>query len=503
MKGAFAMGDSLWSNLPRAHKNQLFEELYQKSAPYYKLAVEELRQYPNVIGYFFYDEPPLSEFDMNIQGKKLYHLIKAADGYRTAWIVYTSIPAGAGATDWMDCLGTDPYWAPPVNNPGRIDRYNVNFVSHITAYTKQRADNANRVCWSIPMIENWSMTYKRLLTPEEFRCQSYLALIHGAKGLIYFVYPAGTTQAMESLLRVSREVKALTPWLLTRDIPQTPTGIAVPVQYSIRVNEHGEYLALAANSRPWPVRFVMGLPQAMLADKDAVREFFGGESVKVENGAFADDLPPFAAKVYALGKSKNDAALMEIKVDLQVTELKDGWEPEIVHTTDGRPGKRNILPNPSFEEASIPGVPDYYFCGRKDPYPAWGSPESPWTLDDQEACHGKRSLRIHVDKLLPERNFFYVAQFIAPKHRTAVKYMFSVYMRADRDDTPVIFAYKGVSYRTFKVGREWKRYNCLITVPPNAPFYTFWLLRPTSENSTIWVDAAQMEIGENMTEFEE
>lgn len=502
MKGKFAMGDSLWRDLPRARKNQLFEELYQKTAPYYKLAVEEFRKYPNVIGYFFYDEPTLGEFDMNVQGKKLYNLIKAVDGYRPTWTLYSSyIPTGAAATDWIDCLGTDPYWVPPVTNPEGIDRWSVNFVSRITAANKQRADDANRVCWSIPMLENWSMTYKRLPTAEEFRCQSYLALIHGAKGLVYFIYPVGTAQAMASLLRVGNEVKTLTPWLLTKDIPQTPSGIAAPAQYSVRVNDQGRHVALVANSRPWPVQFTMGLPQALFAGGDVVKEFFTGEMFKVANGAFTDTLPPFAVKVYAIGESA--AVLPEIKVDIKVTETKEGWRPEVVYTPDGRPGKRNILPNPSFEEASIPGVPDYYFCGRKDPYPAWGSPDSPWTLDDKAAYHGKRSLRIHVDKLLPERNFFYVGQFIAPKHRAAAKYMFSVYMKADCDDAPVIMAYGGATYATFKVGREWKRYNLVITVPPNVPFYNGWILRPTAEGVTVWVDAAQMEAGEKITDFEE
>ncbi|OGV56760.1 MAG: hypothetical protein A2017_09855 [Lentisphaerae bacterium GWF2_44_16] len=156
----------------------------------------------------------------------------------------------------------------------------------------------------------------------------------------------------------------------------------------------------------------------------------------------------------------------------------------------------NMLYNSSFEMSSNPDVPDGW---RRDLNQApFG--KDVWGIDDREAFHGKKSLRIGVkDK--------YVSS-LARSHLTRLKkdtqYTLSVYLKSDKPDTMVRIRASEItpSKAEVSVGTDWKRY--VITGktnnPENGSVATITLL---TENAALWVDAAQLEEGPQASDFAE
>lgn len=156
----------------------------------------------------------------------------------------------------------------------------------------------------------------------------------------------------------------------------------------------------------------------------------------------------------------------------------------------------NILYNASFEKTSNPDVPDgwrrdlnLHPFGRKI-----------WGIDDSVAFHGKKSLRISC------KNKY--AASLARSHLTRLKkdaqYTFSVYLKSDKPDTKVRISASEIipSKSDVIVGTEWKRYSLTgkSKAPKRGSVVKITLL---SDDSTLWVDAAQLEEGTEATAFKE
>ena len=113
-------------------KTRLAEEYYAKNEADLTAALRLAKGSPSLIGYCLYDEP--ASVLAQVLGRRFYHKVQEVDGYHPSFVVYSStIPAGDENVDWMECLGTDPYWTPGESGP----RGNVNYVSKITYLTRE------------------------------------------------------------------------------------------------------------------------------------------------------------------------------------------------------------------------------------------------------------------------------------------------------------------------------------------------------------------------------
>ena len=159
---------------------------------------------------------------------------------------------------------------------------------------------------------------------------------------------------------------------------------------------------------------------------------------------------------------------------------------------------KNMVMNSSFEEATLPGWPDY-----------WSGPHQ----DESTAYHGRYSLRIHWPR---ERPHYWVnaANVFPFKDREPGRpYTFSLYMKAEREDFPVeLWLYGkgggGKVSQEVKVGTEWKRYAIPIVIPREEWQLKKWwhggcnLCIRLMGKGTIWVDAVQFEEGTEATAYQ-
>jgi len=360
--------------LPLEVKARLFEQFCQKNRHRITQAIDCAKNYPNLLGYFTFDEPPNEKhFPMHIEGRKLYRYVNERDGYHPTFVSYSShIPEGDQYIDWCDILGVAPYWSPGGYLEGL--RGTINWVSMCTARCDMRSEDARKVTWSIPAAEYWSGCHKRPLTPQEQYCQTYLALIHGTRGIIYFRYRMNHVSSWEALHNVIEQMKLLGPIALTQDIPQeikydgkafnpmSEDPATYPdVQVSLRSNPAGGYVLLAANSRPYPVEATYEL--SCLPNEGQVGRLFDTASYVVSARRFSDSFKAYGTRAYTLSAPVPLKVNKAVSINVKALGHPDAADREVGIPDEGQAGKKNILRNPGFEEAIVPGWPDYYLPG--------------------------------------------------------------------------------------------------------------------------------------------
>ncbi|HOM26660.1 MAG TPA: carbohydrate-binding family 9-like protein [bacterium] len=159
-----------------------------------------------------------------------------------------------------------------------------------------------------------------------------------------------------------------------------------------------------------------------------------------------------------------------------------------------QPGGLNIIKNSSFEilQDNLP----IYWTPIGSLILTYGGMENflkLWHIDAEEKFHGKQSLRM-------EKGGVYSFYFNAEKN---TPYVFSVYMKSDKEEFPVDLAIWewniGKFHKaTVKVDKEWKRYIC------KAETNQTGMLRVKIElkkEGILWVDAAKLEKGIEPTEY--
>ena len=103
-------------------------------------------------------------------------------------------PAAAYFQD-ADIIWTDPY---PI--PSRP----VTMVSRWVSDAVSIAGPSKPV-WAVPQAFDWNVWNKGKIdqahrpTPEEERCMTYLALVHGAKGILYWAHTASKVLTSETI----------------------------------------------------------------------------------------------------------------------------------------------------------------------------------------------------------------------------------------------------------------------------------------------------------------
>ena len=137
---------------------------------------------------------------------------------------------------------------------------------------------------------------------------TYLCLIHGAHGLIYYNYADllrdpkfGFDQRWADLLQVGQEVRQLEPALLSA-APPPKLEIEAPdtVHYALRSDESGRHYVLLANPAATPASVRVAVPKRAalrLLEYGAARPFERGDTV----GGCELTVPPMGALTLMVG----------------------------------------------------------------------------------------------------------------------------------------------------------------------------------------------------------
>ena len=266
-------------------------------------AIDVLRDHPALIAYYGIDEPAREYARLACQ--RLYDGTHAMDPHHPLLVLFSSwTPEEPGWESTMDLVGVDPYMQ--MGHQERTDfRRGLVYMAIATERAKRFADDMNSTLWIVPQAEYYSGSVRPLL-PREQTCQTWVAMIYGARGLLYFRNPVYHQASWANFHEVARRVRALMPALLTRQpdqqityLPPEARAFDYPLVHAcVLADRDGTPVILAANteSREADVRF--GLDG--LADGATIARMFGEAKLSAPGGAFEDSIEPYGVRAYRL-----------------------------------------------------------------------------------------------------------------------------------------------------------------------------------------------------------
>ncbi len=463
--------------------------------------VKKLMNHPNVIAWYLADEPQDNR-SLAARILRLYKKINEVDGYHPAEVLYIPpVPEGDEFSRNCDILGIDPYWVP---GSGTGEAGTPNSVGRQTWLARQRSSRDLKLAWITPCAERFSGTRLRILAENEQRVQTYLSLIHGAKSLLYFVYPFLHESTRDTFAQLAREMKVIGPACVEPDVAQniryTPVAfdphcnLFPDVQVALKKNPAGGYILLAANFRPYPVEATFKV--SLLEKGGRVSTLFvkNGE-IAHEKGVFADHFAAMDTRAYALKGVHESAVPVDISVAIIAhPEKTDRFLVAQADLGGGGAGKKNLLGNAGFEQCSIPGMPDYYTDFRT------AKTKLGWRLGDKR---GDALVGIETNKPYEGKNCLRMNEGcflfqVWPKDTTPGPYVISAYVRGSAEGDRIGFY--GVDRRqSFALTKEWQRISATVQYPFKCEKNLFGF---NIVKGTVWIDAMQFEKGTTPTDFE-
>jgi hypothetical protein len=419
-----------------------------------KEEIEAFRDHPALLSYYLADEPELG-WAKPEDCELAYGKIKALDPWHPVTMVFCQSAAAVRYARGMDVCMTDPYpipYAPVTNVAEYCDRINRDLGRMLPL-------------WVVPQAFGGGEGWKREPSRQEERVMTYLALIHGATGIQYFIRrpPAvnpNSPDLWSECRRLMFELSQLTPALAGERLPwpgeaRQPAPIEPDCVQAAAFQERGALTVLCANVKNEPQPLQLALPVTWSGRAEVL---FENRTVPVQQGRLRDVIDAMSTRAYRLQVAAPPADLATLDT-------------------------RNMIVNPSWEEAANVGTPDGCYIG-------YGSDQAAtWYVDPRQAAHGRQSLRLRTPV---EGQGIGVNPFplrLTPKQ----KYVLAIWARGERAGQKFSFTLDTVKPEqgTHELTTGWREYRVEFTAGEPAKARTSPRLSLISAGSA-WFDALQV-----------
>lgn len=276
--------------------------------------VRTFKNHPALLAWYLNDERPKS---LAPQMLKYYQMVRKADPAHPCYIVMCNMSELKYFSDSTDVMGVDPYPVP--SSP-------LSMVAD-DADAGNSAVGNHKPLWLVPQGFAWyqfnsvnpdrghipsedELQTGRAPTYEESRCMAYLALAHGAKGLVYFSYYnlrvlPNYDELWKGLKKIAGEVEILAPVLLSSEClgsaACSPDGTRI---HSRIMKCDGQLYLIAVNAAETPCTVNMDLKRLLPKQADVM--FEGRFARSIEGTKLTDSFKPYEVHVYDFGKTTNN-----------------------------------------------------------------------------------------------------------------------------------------------------------------------------------------------------
>lgn len=379
-----------------------------------KREVEMLRDHPALLAWYLCDEPD----GQGIPPARLveaYNFIKDLDPYHPITMVFCIADRAPEYVDAMDILMADPYPIP--NGP----------VTTVSDWADQlnRAVNFGMPLWIVPQAFGGGEWWAREPSAREERAMTYLALIHGATGIQYFIRrpPIGnpvSPSLWSECRRLALEAQELTPALLSSE-PAPPASADVEQVHVTTRRCDGSVYVIVVNTQNEPSAMAISIDGGYTCDAEVL---FEGRKVAVSHGRLRDLIDGFGTRVYRIPVEK---------------------PAETVAVSSG-----NLTVNPSFEDATNVGTPDGCYVTAGEDLGA------SLFVDPRVAYHGAHSLRLRT----PVEGMGVTVRPFPVELKQGRTYDVSVWARGLTPGLRFSLGMDGIAGapQTFTLGADWARY---------------------------------------------
>lgn len=261
--------------------------------------IQARMNHPALLGWYIVDEPEGIGKGSVGAVRELYRITKQTDREHPCSIVVMSPKAAADYRACTDIMWIDPYPVP--SQP-------VTLVSNRAAGAV-KAVEPDKPVWVVPQAFDWNIWKTGKVdkvhrpTPQEERCMTYLALVHGAKGIIFWAHTASRYYIRDypdhwaAVKKIAGELRDLSPALLTPTLANgvlvAPEGATIDTMVK-RLN--GETYVFAVNREPKESTASFALPR--LAGSSGVEVLFERRAFRATGGSWQDQFKPLEVHVY-------------------------------------------------------------------------------------------------------------------------------------------------------------------------------------------------------------
>ena len=264
--------------------------------------VKTFKDHPAVISWYMNDERGpeyLPELDAR------YHKVRELDKNHPVWSVHWNTHWLIQEAHTTDIVGVDPY--PIDNNP-------ITLVARMA----DAANKAGKPLWLVPQIFSWT-DYPgdpagrdltgRPPTREEMRAMTYLAVNHGAKGLIYYSYfnirdDLDYMARWKEIKGIAKEIDQLRPVILsTRQTNGNEISCNKDnIDFKFMKKDDTYYL-FAVNTKKESIKGVSFRCNQAISTSMIRLLFEDGRQIAASNGKFTDNFCPYEVHVYHWGEN--------------------------------------------------------------------------------------------------------------------------------------------------------------------------------------------------------
>lgn len=257
--------------------------------------------HPALLGWYLVDEPEGIGVSSVETVRNYYQLVKETDPSHPCSLVIMSPGAAANYGGSADIVWIDPYPVP--DSP-------VTYVSECMdgAHASVVGD---KPVWAIPQAFDWSVWKTGKIdkihrpTPDEERCMTYLALVHGAKGIIYWAHTGSKyyihdyPEHWTAVKKIAGELRDLSPVLLTVDSRIKASATPATATVDLMVKElDGQTYVFAVNRETKACQATLSLAGTKPASN--IEVLFESRSVTGDRKGWTDSFRPFEVHVYRL-----------------------------------------------------------------------------------------------------------------------------------------------------------------------------------------------------------
>lgn len=261
------------------------------------------RNHPALLGWYLVDEPEgIGRADFEVT-REFYQIVKETDTEHPCSLV---IMGPRAARDYRDC--TDIMWIDPYPIPHSPVTYVTDCVSGAV-----QAVEKDKPTWCVPQAFDWSVWKTGKVnevhrpTPDEVRCMTYLALVHGAKGIIYWTHTGSKyyirdyPEHWQAMKRLAGELRTLSPVLLTADVAAklivAPEGATLDTMVK-QLKDATYVFAVNHSSQPCRATFRLSTgvgPKAEVMFEDRILD--------LQKGSWTDDFKSLQVHVYRIPRN--------------------------------------------------------------------------------------------------------------------------------------------------------------------------------------------------------
>ncbi len=248
---------------------------------------------PMLCGWYTADEPDL-QTDNELFMKEVVDTNRKMGGLLPQIIVYNQASGTTLGSTNLDVIAIDPYlgFRYGENSPSTgYERISSSLDAAVKASGNRRPAWAVIECYPAGYYGNYAGK-ARYPTIGEIRLMTYLAIIHGAKGIFYWDNSVLAARKLYPAMKeFATEIKELTP-LLTAP-PCDAKVILTNGVHAIERSIDGKTMVIAANPRPESIT-----AEIPVSYQGILKVMSGGRSIKVTDGIIRDSIPPYGVCIY-------------------------------------------------------------------------------------------------------------------------------------------------------------------------------------------------------------